>query len=146
MAIEAVRDESSAPFFDAAARGELVVRSCPVCGRLGKPEMVCCPGCAHEPMGWTVVSGRATLVSWAVSHPRPSPSAGVPGAAGVVASAASKPMAAPVVLAIVELEEGPWLHTRLLDVDPSQARVGLPLTVTFVASGSETIPIFQLSA
>ena len=130
MAIEAVRDPSSAPFLDAAARGELLVRVCLVCGRPAKPEMVCCPGCAHEPMGWTVVSGRATLVSWAVSHPRPSPPAAV----------ASAP---PLVLAIVELEEGPWLHTRLVDLDPAEARVGLELRVAFVASGSETIPVFQ---
>ncbi len=135
MVIEAIRDPSSAPFFEAAARGELVVRICPTCDRRARPETVCCLECAYEPLGWTAVSGRATLVSWAVVHPRPS--------TAVAPSTPSSEATVPVVLAIVELEEGPWLHTRLFDVDPASAHVGLVLQVAFVASGAEQVPVFQ---
>ena len=38
MSLQAARDDASAPYFDAAASGQLVVRRCDVCDRLFPPE------------------------------------------------------------------------------------------------------------
>jgi uncharacterized protein len=125
------RDAASAGFFDAAARGELLLRRAPdgqvlgpqddVDARFGTREL--------EPL---VASGDATLVSWAVVHQAP-----LPWLAGAV----------PYVCAVVELAEGPWLTVRLVDVDPGALVAGQPLRVRFVASGpaeepGETLPVF----
>jgi uncharacterized OB-fold protein len=129
------RDAASAGFFDAAARGELLLRRAPdgqvfgpqddVDARLGADDL--------EPL---VASGDATLVSWAVVHQAP-----LPWLAGAV----------PYVCAVVELAEGPWLTVRLVGVDaaadPGALAAGQPLRVRFVASGpaeepGEDLPVF----
>jgi uncharacterized OB-fold protein len=129
------RDAASAGFFDAAARGELLLRRAPdgevfgpqddVGARFGTGDL--------EPL---VASGDATLVSWAVVHQAP-----LPWLAGAV----------PYVCAVVELAEGPWLTVRLVGVDvgadPGALVAGQPLRVRFVASGpadgpGETLPVF----
>ena len=38
---------------------------------------------------------------------------------------------APYVLAVVELDEGPHMLTNLVDVDPDEVRVGMPVIVRF---------------
>ena len=44
MSFQVARDEASAPYFDAAADGQLVVRQCAVCAQLFPPAQVECPG------------------------------------------------------------------------------------------------------
>jgi uncharacterized OB-fold protein len=92
----------------------LVIKRCAACRSWAAPDASDCTGCGGAELTWATASGDATLVSWAVSHGRP-------GAA-----------APPAVLALVELTEGPWLHSRLLDdVDPAGLREGLPLCAHF---------------
>ncbi len=107
------RDGRTAPFFDGAADGRLVVRRCEACDRWFAPDETGCPGCGSGELGWAEASGEATLVTWTVVHPR-------------------DPGEPPAYLALVELAEGPWLHTRLDGVDPASLREGLPLRAAFV--------------
>jgi uncharacterized protein len=104
------RDERSAPFFDAAAADRLLIRRCAACGRWLAPEAGACYDCGAEDPGWVLASGHGTLVSWAVLHPR----ASLPGQPGGTGRADAPGQAAVLtVLALVELDEGPWLHTGL---------------------------------
>lgn len=117
------RDERSAAFFDGAARDELRVQRCPGCGAVHGPAAAACPGCGGTDLDWVAASGAATLVSWAMPHDR------------VTAAPA-------IVLALVELAEGPWLHTRV-DADPSILRAGLPLAAHFIhPADGESFPVF----
>jgi acetyl-CoA acetyltransferase/uncharacterized OB-fold protein len=87
-------DPRGAPFFEAATRGELLIRRCVGCGRWLAPSAGGCPRCGEDAeLAWAVASGRGTLVSWSVVHPRH-----------------GGPVAVP---ALVELAEGPWLATGL---------------------------------
>jgi uncharacterized OB-fold protein len=129
MSFQLARDEASAPFFDAAASGQLVVRSCPVCSRLFPPAQVECP--SGHALTWVPVSGAATLVTWAVDDGT--------STAPELASAAGDGE----VIGIVELEEGPWLNTALPGVDAATLRDGQPMRVEFVAlGGGEAVPVF----
>ena len=121
-----LRDDASAGFFDAAARDELLVKRCTDCGTVVGPEVRTCPSCGGVDLAGHAAAGTATLVSWVVVHHPP-----VPALADAV----------PYVSAIVELDEGPWLIVRLVDVgDPA---VGQELAVRFVRpEGSETLPVF----
>lgn len=117
------RDERSAPFFDAADRDELLIRRCADCGRTHAPTATSCPDCGGTDLTWTPAAGTATLVTWAVPYDR---STG----------------AAALVFALVELAEGPWMHTRV-DAGATPLRAGLPLNAMFVhPDDGESFPVF----
>ena len=108
------RDDASAAFFDAAARGELLVQRCTSCATVVGPEVRTCPACGEVDLVDHVAAGTGSVVSWVVVHSAPLP---------LLADAV------PYVSAVVELDEGPWLIVRLLDDDPS---VGLAVRAVFV--------------
>ncbi|TDP97764.1 Zn-ribbon domain-containing OB-fold protein [Labedaea rhizosphaerae] len=117
-----LRDDRSAPFFDAARRAELVVRHCTGCGELAAPRVRACPTCSATALDWAPVSGAGTLVSWTVLRDR---------AGGVTA-----------VGGIVELAEGPWLRVRLA-ADPETLEAGLAVAVAFEhQDDGEPVPVF----
>ena len=132
------RDETSAEFFTAAARGELLMQRCPDSGDVLGPQARTCPSCGSADLDPVVVSGRGTLVSWAVVHQAPVPSLAA---------------AVPYLTAVVELAEGPWLLVRLVGTeggDGPELRVGLPLVACFLPSGApgdepagEILPAFM---
>jgi uncharacterized OB-fold protein len=62
-------DEETAPFWEAARRGELVVQRCPDTGRLLFPPRARSPYGAHRKPEWTAVSGRGSIWSFVVAHP-----------------------------------------------------------------------------
>ena len=117
------RDAASAPFFDGAARGELMIRRCASCGRTHAPATASCPDCGGTDLDWVRAAGTATLVTWAVPY--------------------EKATASPaLVFALVELAEGPWLHTRL-DAGPDALHAGAPLAVRFHhPDDGESFPTF----
>ncbi|ETB17995.1 acyl dehydratase [Mycobacterium avium 09-5983] len=114
------RDDASAEFFDAAARGELLVKRSTVSGTVLGPEVRTDPVSGSPDLEPYVVSGAGTLVSWTVVHRAPTP---------VLAAAV------PYVSAIVELVEGPWLTVRLIADDPARLRAGIPVRARFLPTG-----------
>ncbi|HSV40885.1 MAG TPA: OB-fold domain-containing protein [Nocardioidaceae bacterium] len=122
------RDPRSEHFFEAAARDQLAVRRCGECGHLHEPESRTCHSCGSATLGWTMVSGAAKLVSWAVVHHPPHPAF-----ADQV----------PFPIGLVELAEGPWVHARVVDVPLENLRAGLPLAVAFVhPDDGDSYPVF----
>jgi uncharacterized OB-fold protein len=101
------RDGRTDPFFDGTAVGTLVIKHCEPCGRWFAPDAATCPGCGAEDLEWAQASGDATLVTWTRTHTREGETA---------------------LLALVELAEGPWLHTRLTEVEPEE---GLELEAVY---------------
>jgi uncharacterized OB-fold protein len=127
------RDGGSAAFFDAAARGELLMQTCGSCATVLPPEARTCLSCGGADLGPTVVSGLGRLVTWVVVTQAP-----ILVLAGAV----------PYVTAVVELDEGPWLMVRLIDADPADLAVDDRVRVDFVRSGGgddtgEMLPVFR---
>jgi uncharacterized OB-fold protein len=121
------RDDDTAEFFDAAADGALLIRRCLDCGSAAEPQAVSCPGCRGTSLRGERAAGGATLISWTVCHPRPG----------------SGPDQ-PAVLAIGELDEGPWWWAALTDADPGELRTGQRLLVAFERAGDhEAVPVFR---
>jgi uncharacterized OB-fold protein len=123
------RDEVSAPFFDAAANGVLLIRHCPVCGTAYPPyQRRCADGRELE---WMPASGRAVLVTWATEHAPPLDPV-LAGADGATST-----------FGLVELDEGPWLQVPLIDVEIESLAEGVTMQVQFVRpDGGEAIPVF----
>lgn len=63
-----VPDEGSAPFWAAAARGELVLARCSKCERRTHPPAPVCPNCHHTEPGFTFepAAPTGTVRSWTV--------------------------------------------------------------------------------
>lgn len=118
--VDLIRDDDSIEFFDGTARGVLVIKQCDACGHDNRPDAMACSKCHGTDLSWKDASGRGSLVSWIVVH-------------GDEAS----------VVGLVELEEGPWLYGRLVDVDTEALSVGDAFAVDFEQAGAEKIPIFR---
>jgi len=131
MAVGPVRrDGETAAFFDAAARGALLIRRCAGCATAAEPQAVTCPACGSAELRPEEASGGATLISWTVSHPRPTGDGSSP----------------PAILAIGQLDEGPWWWAKLVGADPDNMRAGQRLEIGFERSGEhEAVPVFRLA-
>lgn len=121
------RDEASAPFFDATARGQLLIKTCPPCGQRATPAAQECPRCGST-LTWLPATGDATLVTWSA-----------------IPVGRTDPDRAPTLFGYVELAEGPWLEALLIDAASSDLTEGMPLRVTFPRrpGDDEPIPAFR---
>lgn len=119
----------TAPYWRAARAGLLMLPQCLACGKFHSYPRSRCPFCASTRLEWKPCSGRGHLYSYTE-----------------VFRAPSKAFAAdvPYVVAVVELEEGPHLMTRLAE-KTGEIRVGQPVTVAFEALDEEiSLPVFNL--
>jgi uncharacterized OB-fold protein len=116
------------PFWDGAAQGELRVQRCRSCERYYFYPRPFCPRCFSQDVEWTTVSGDARLVSYVINY-RPLP----PFDPSV-----------PIVVALVELAEGPRMMSNIVGVapDPSALELDMPLTVSFAPRGDYALPVF----
>jgi uncharacterized OB-fold protein len=64
----------------------------------------------------------------------------------VVHQPPSPAFAAPYVLAVIELLEGPRMMANVVGCSPDDVRVGAPVEVTFEPRGEVAIPQFRLAA
>lgn len=119
-----IRDAASAEFFDAAARGEFLLRRCPD-GHFSEPPSEACTSCGTTQLSWQPAAGGAALVSWTVTWNR-APGGGDPQ---------------PTVLVLGELDEGPWWCTQLTGADPAGLAVGQRLTLAFPRADDEHEPV-----
>jgi uncharacterized protein len=129
MAVVPGMTELTAPYWNAAREGRLVVQECRSCGRLAHPPLPACPGCHATEPGWREVSGAGTVYTYTVvRHPTHFAFADQ----------------IPYVLALVELAEGPRLITGITGCPPDEVRVGMPVHAVFreVAEGT-TLPYFE---
>jgi uncharacterized protein len=119
------------PYWDGAREGKLMLPRCGACGKPFLYPRVLCPFCGSRDIGWIQASGRGTLHSFEIAHQ--------------ILNRAFK-VKPPVVLAMVELEEGPRLLTNLVNVepDPAKIRCDMPVEVVWEKLTDEiTLPMFQ---
>ncbi|MFF2059919.1 Zn-ribbon domain-containing OB-fold protein [Rhodococcus qingshengii] len=120
------RDTWSAPFFDAAALGELVILRCQDCNEWSAPQARRCAFCSSDRVTWTKVTGQGEVVSWTAPHLREGQT--------------TKPA---YVVAIVQLPEGPWIYVQSrADIE---LRVGQVVTIEFASiDGGEHLPVISV--
>lgn len=122
-------DSDSRPYWEGLARGELRIQRCEACGRYVFYPRALCPHCHGERLTWVVATGKGTIYSYTVVH----------RAFGSFADEA------PFVVAIVELEEGVRMMTRIVEVPRERIAVGAAVRVVFTRIDEESnLPYFQL--
>lgn len=121
--------EDTAPYWEAAQRGELRLQRCNDCGHLRFPPALLCARCLSAVHEWVRLSGHGTVFSWIIVH-QPQHPAFTPEA--------------PYNVTIVELEEGPRLHTRLVECRDEEIFIGMQVEVVFRRASDEvTLPMFR---
>jgi len=115
----------SRPFWDATREARLVIPRCTTCGQFCWLPQLACPRCRTETLEWTDVSGRAEVYSYVTVHTSMTPG-----------------IEAPYTVAVVTLEEGPRFFTNIVDVDPAEVRIGMPVRVKFEDAGPVSLPRF----
>jgi hypothetical protein len=108
-------DPLTAPFWEAARKGLLVIQRCVSCGALRWPPLVGCPECRGRDTTWDEVDPAGTIWSFVVYHR---------------AFAAGLKDQIPYTVVMVELDDGPYLVGRLVDGDRPPA-VGDRVTAEF---------------
>lgn len=118
----------SASFWEGGAEGALHIHRCRSCRTWFHPPTPVCPACVSLDVGPEVVSGRASVRGYSVNVQPWAPD-----------------MEVPYVVAVVGLDDAPDVHltTRLVDVDPQDVRIGMPLEVTFLHVEDVWLPLFR---
>lgn len=123
------QDSDSRPYWEGLAQGELRIQRCKSCARAVFYPRALCPHCHSDQLEWIVASGRGTIYTYTVAH-----QGFGPFAADV-----------PFVIALVELEEGARMMSRILDAPRERVTIGAAVSVTFEGTGEDlTLPYFRL--
>jgi uncharacterized OB-fold protein len=117
------------PFFEGCAKGELRVRLCPRCSARFLFFYEWCPNCWSLEMGWEKVTGLGKVSHYCVVHQAPY---------------AAFEDVAPYMLALIDLDEGVRMMSNIIDCEPDDVYIGLPVKVTFKKRGTVLLPMFVL--
>ncbi len=122
-------DHESAEFWRRVASHALAFQRCLACRAFRFYPRALCPECLSDRAEWVAASGRGTVYSFTVCH-RP----------------ASEAFAAatPYIVALVDLAEGVRLLTNLVDCAPTEARVGMPVTLDYDDVG-DGVSLYKVS-
>lgn len=118
----------SAPFWEACREGVLKIQRCRECGTYVYYPAYMCPNCSSLALDWTVISGRGTVYSRTrIEEP-------------VSAASGTRD---PLVVALVELEEGPVMMTNIVGENAEDVRIGDAVEVTFQPVSDQIhLPVF----
>lgn len=107
-------------YFDAAAKGVLLIKRCAACGKPHFYPRALCPFCFSERTEWQEAKGTGTVYSYSVTRP-----------------------GGPFVIAYVALDEGVTMLTNIVECDPQAVRIGQRVRVVFrPADGGTMIAMF----
>lgn len=119
--------KDTAFWWDAASERRLVIQRCTGCHELRHPPGPCCPHCGSFEWDTIDASGEGTVYSYVVGH-HPQ----IPG------------FSYPLLVALVELAEGTRLVTNLIDVEPDDVEIGMPVRLDWLADGDDLLlPVFR---
>lgn len=115
---------TSQPFWDALNEQRVEIQRCDDCeGWVYYPRSRC-SHCLSANLTWTEVSGEGTLYTYTVARQPTTPAFdGVDN----------------LLLAVVELDEGPKVTTTLEGVGPDEVEVGMRLAPVFVPAEDKTL-------
>ena len=108
-------------------RGELALQSCEACGRQVFPPRVACPHCGSDRLAFRAVSGRGTVYSTTVVRRKPEEGGDYN-------------------LALVDLEEGARLMSRVEGIAPQLVAIGQQVTARIAPKAGpkgETLVLFD---
>lgn len=121
-------DDDSRPFWEGTKNHKLMIQWCAECHKFIFYPRIICPHCFSEQVSWVEASGRGSIHSYTVIH------------------RAAPPFneQTPYVVAIIELNEGVRMVSRIVD-DWEKVSIDKQVSVVYEKIDDEvTLPYFQL--
>ena len=111
------------PYWEAAAAGKLLIKSCNACGENYFYPRPLCPFCMSDDTSWRECSGGGVIYTYTVTARAPA-------------------FKAPAMIA---LDEGPVMMSAIVDCDPAAISVGSRVQVAFAPSeNGQPVPVFRI--
>jgi uncharacterized OB-fold protein len=121
-----VPSKVSQPFWDSCKAGRMQLQRCDDCGTYLHYPVYVCPECASRKLTWTPVSGRGTVYTFST------------------ATKSSFETEGPLIVALIELEEGAMMVSNLQNAAPESVRIGMPVKLRYDKVSDEiTLPMFE---
>jgi len=115
-------------YWDACHRHELLIQRCGACGTHQFYPRIFCTNCSSKTIDWVRTSGRGKILTWTV-----------------IRRAVSEAYAAdvPYVIALIELQEGPVMMSKVSRCEPESVCAGMAVEVSFEDwSEQVSMPVF----
>ena len=127
-----IPDEASAPFFEGALQGKLMIQQCRRCDAYHFPVRQVCDDCLADDLAWVQASGKGEVYTFALMHYVFHPSFADD---------------VPYNLTVVKLDEGPLMETNLVDVNNDEIAIGMPVEAVFESLTDDVaVPKFRPAA
>lgn len=117
------------PFWEGCHQHELRFQQCKRCRHVRWPPAGLCPNCHATEINWMISRGVGRVYTFAVYH---------------VAYHSGFSHDLPYTVAVVALDEGPHLLTRIVDCPPEQVQCDMPVEVVWKdVDKRTTLPMFR---
>src|SRR5229473_496015 len=121
--------EENRPFWEGCQQGKLLLQNCTKCQRCQFYPRLYCMQCGSNSLRWIEASGNGVVYSYTIIHQNKSP---------------EFVHDTPYNVAIVQLEEGPRMLSNIVEIEPGELQVDLPVTVAFdQVTDTITLPRFR---
>lgn len=124
-------------YANALTKGKLLGLKCKDCGKITVPPKMTCQECGETNLDIVELSKRGKIVTFTVVNVAPE----------------GRQNEVPYIIALVELDEGPWIMGNLIDIDSTKATMDLidkKVTVGFrvfpgdkYSPGDQARPVFS---
>ncbi len=121
------RTPISSPYFDAAKEHRLLLQRCPRDGFFFYPRPRC-PRCLGDDWSWEPASGLGVVHAFTIDRVGHDP---------------SQRDRLPLVVAAIDLDEGPRMTANVVDCEPERVSVGMPVEAAFEDLGEESLVHFR---
>jgi uncharacterized OB-fold protein len=126
-------------YTNALTKGKLLGLKCNSCGNITTPPKMTCQECGGTDLNIVELGKRGRIVTFTVVNVAPE----------------GRENEAPYIIALVKLDEGPWIMGNLVDIDPARAAMDLidrEVTVSFrvfpgdkFSPGNQARPVFSFA-
>jgi len=124
-----IADAVTQPFWDGCRDGRLLLQHCADCGAWQFYPRIVCVACLGRDLDWLPAAGTGTVYSKTVAR-----RAVNPVFEGRI----------PLVVALVDLDEGPRMMTDIIVADPDAVRIGDRVEVAFTeVDAGVVLPTFR---
>jgi hypothetical protein len=119
------------PFWTAAKNGKLMMQRCEHCGTLDFLPKPWCIECGHLDLAWVEVKPQGTVYSHSTAYT-------------VMMNYPAWKSDLPVVMCIIELDDGPRMYGQLTGCPPEKVHIGMRVAAYFEDVGEEAgMPKFR---
>jgi len=122
------RNPDTAAYWDACQRHELLIQRCSNCGALQFYPRNLCTGCGSNSLGWVTASGHGKVLSRTIVR-------------RAVSAAYADDV--PYVIALIKLQEGVVMMSKIVGCEPESVHTGMAVEVKFEDwSEQVSMPVF----